>query len=320
MRDCEEQFLRRTADGLQRLTQAAPAGIAILGYHRVAPIKSNSHPTWNVAPERFRGQLEALLDGGFRAVSLNEVLDQTTVHEGGEGQQVNWPDDNRRLIVTFDDGHASVLHFALPILQELQIPATVFLATGYVDSPDPLPFDDWLGKGTNRVRCETWRALRRGECDELLRSGLITFGSHTHSHVDFRGKSELLAEDLEQSIAMLHHWFGVDKPPFAFPYGIQHLGFCSPELTAVVRRCGMTCALSLEPDWITAGRSPYNWGRYAVHQSDSPRHLRRALNSWYPFVRQCVRRGTRSIRPSGPRPTFPGEIAEMRATKLRTLS
>lgn len=43
--------------------------------------------------------------------------------------------------VTFDDGYADVHGLALPILQALRIPATAFLATGYVGTGRRLPHD-----------------------------------------------------------------------------------------------------------------------------------------------------------------------------------
>jgi peptidoglycan/xylan/chitin deacetylase (PgdA/CDA1 family) len=47
----------------------------------------------------------------------------------------------RSIVVTFDDGYADNLHTARPLLERYQIPATVFLVTGSVESGDPFWWD-----------------------------------------------------------------------------------------------------------------------------------------------------------------------------------
>ena len=41
----------------------------------------------------------------------------------------------------------------IPILREHGVPATIFLATAYLDSPDPFPFDDWPWAGAADAPC-----------------------------------------------------------------------------------------------------------------------------------------------------------------------
>lgn len=43
------------------------------------------------------------------------------------------PPAKPQAILTFDDGYASNLHFALPILREFRLPATVFVSTHFID-------------------------------------------------------------------------------------------------------------------------------------------------------------------------------------------
>ena len=53
--------------------------------------------------------------------------------------------------VTFDDGYENNYLNALPILRELNVPATIFVATKYLDTDRPFPFDDWSAAGKSGV-------------------------------------------------------------------------------------------------------------------------------------------------------------------------
>ena len=46
--------------------------------------------------------------------------------------------------ITFDDGYENVLHYGLPILNRLEMGATIFLATAFLDDPFAVPYWDEL--------------------------------------------------------------------------------------------------------------------------------------------------------------------------------
>lgn len=130
--------------------QEDQAGAVVLVYHRVAELGSDP---WGlaVAPARFAEQME-ILRREFRPVALCrlvELLDSGSV-------------PSRTVAVTFDDGYADNLERALPALQRMGVPATVFFASGYVGGsrefwwdelerivlgPSPLPSVLELGPG-----------------------------------------------------------------------------------------------------------------------------------------------------------------------------
>ncbi len=242
-------------------------------YHRIAePVRGIPAPTFSVSPTRFRQQLTGLLERGYRAMALSQLLE---LHHN----KAMVPP--KRFVVTFDDGYENILTQALPVLEELQIPATLFTATAYIGAADPFPFDDWQHAGTRRMRTDTWRPLGRKQMERLLKTDLIEVGSHTHTHADFRGQPEMLQADLQQSAACLQEWFGIEHPLFAFPYGSRHLGYCGGELSAAARDAGMRCAMTTEPERITATCDPFDWGRFAVEAYDTPASLEAKLAGWY---------------------------------------
>lgn len=253
------------------------SAFGVLMYHRVidAPPRV-SRPTWNVPPERFEAQLRGLLARGWVAWPLSQVM---ACRERG------LPIPRKTFVVTFDDGYANNLTQALPILTRLGVPATVFVATAYLDSEQPFPSDDWEGAGQPGVPREAWRPLSSEECLRLAASGLVELGAHTHTHADFRGRPEALVADLRENLAVLREQFGVDEPLFAFPYGTKADGFVSGELVSAAREAGVKCCLTTEGRNVRQGDSEFDWGRFAAEEHDSARTLAARLGGWQEFVR-----------------------------------
>jgi peptidoglycan/xylan/chitin deacetylase (PgdA/CDA1 family) len=280
-----KQLGRRAAGqvggSLSRLLGPRAAGcLGIFTYHRLAPWHgSGSAPTWNVTPRRFHSQMEGLLARGYRALPLRQAL--------GLGRQ-GAPFPPRSFVITFDDGQESVYRHAWPILREMNLPATVFLATAYLDAAGPFPFDDWALAGSSAVPAETWRPVTTAQCRELAEGGLVELGSHTHSHGVFRGRADPLHRDLVVSAAVLRDRFGILEPAFAFPYGIAGL-----DLAAAARRAGMACSLTTQEELVRPGHDPFAWGRFTVSEADSAATLAARLDGWFGLARGAWQRLTR---------------------------
>ena len=262
---------------------AAAAGNAILGqrlrdafgillYHRVTPrIPGVATPTWNVTPDRLRRQMEGLLGRGYEPWPLRQVL---------AFRRQRRPVPRKVFVVTFDDGYDSVYRNAWPIFKELKIPATVFLATRYLDSDTPFPFEDWPAAGLPRLPASSWKPLTRRQCAQMQAGGLFELGTHTHLHEDFRGRPEALRRDLLDSLRAMRELFGVEDPAFSLPFG-----FHEPELAAVARNAGVPCGLTCEREPVTPESDPFHWGRFAVEQRDTAATLAAQLSGWYSVLR-----------------------------------
>jgi hypothetical protein len=131
--------LRQTASQLARQSQIFGARLmrrslgfrcwnsfGVLMYHRVCPLPpAGGVPTWNVTPKRLEQQLEGLLERGFEPWRLSDMVSAARC-----GDRIG----RNAFAVTFDDGYACLLEHALPILIRLNVPATIFLVTGYIDN------------------------------------------------------------------------------------------------------------------------------------------------------------------------------------------
>lgn len=112
------QKLRRAASQIRNRFRP---GVLILLYHRIVETPSDPY-LLNVTPQHFKEHLEILRKQGCTVMHLQELTqalqDGTLPH--------------RAVVVTFDDGYVDNLCNAKPLLEHHEIPATVFVTSGYV--------------------------------------------------------------------------------------------------------------------------------------------------------------------------------------------
>src|ERR1051326_826188 len=99
----------------------APRVIVLL-YHRVNEVPSDPQLLC-VSRKHFAEQLQVLKD--FTRPCLLKTLQGTLEHTF-----VRYPS----VILTFDDGYADNLHYAKPLLEQYEMPATVFVTTDLLGS------------------------------------------------------------------------------------------------------------------------------------------------------------------------------------------
>lgn len=115
-----------------------PDTVSVVMYHGL--VRSPLPVTdWCFVPvERFTGQMEYLARH-FHVMHIEEAFDPGRPRV-----------DRPVACITFDDGFASVLELALPVLDRLSIPATVYLVTDLVDTEDTV----WFAR-LHRAVCES---------------------------------------------------------------------------------------------------------------------------------------------------------------------
>ncbi len=258
------------------------AGSGVLMYHRFAePVPGLPEPTWNVPPAQLHAQLSGLLSRGYRAVRLNDLLDR--VVSGGAA-------DSKEFVVTIDDGYLNNLTCGLPIFEELRVPVTLFVATAFVGTPCPYPFDDWAGKGHPHAPRDSWAAMNKSELRRFADSELVSLGVHTHTHQDFRGRPAAFAADLTESCHALRMTFGVERPAFAFPYGTRERGFSGGALKAAAERTPVSCALTTADERIRAGSDRFDLGRFTATATDTAATLAAKLDGRFGALKRALHR------------------------------
>ncbi|HVH69014.1 MAG TPA: polysaccharide deacetylase family protein [Gemmatimonadales bacterium] len=157
-----------------------------------------------VASSVFARQMHALARSGWRTLSLSEFA--TRVQRGNVASC-------NELLLTFDDGYASLADNAYPLLADLGFTATTFLVTDYVGR-----LNTWDVRYTRRrLRHLDWAAVER------WRGRGFDFGSHSASHARLTWLSDAVAcAELVRSRATLMDRLGPSAGrAVAYPFGAR---------------------------------------------------------------------------------------------------
>lgn len=173
------------------------AGICYLIYHRVS---GDLKLELDLPRPLFRRQLEFLAQSG-QVISYEAAL--ATL-------EVGQPLPHNQFVLTFDDGYEDFYTGVFPLLRRLELPATLFVTTGFVENGTPYPL---LRHNLPQVKPVTWPMLA-----EMAESGLVTIGAHTHTHPVLTGQAEFqVREELTRPLALFQDRLGITVSHFAYP-------------------------------------------------------------------------------------------------------
>ena len=188
-------------------------GLVVLAYHRVG---RRSDTEVDLSTGVFEAQMARLAQAD-RAIDLS-----TALHRLSNGEDLTGS-----VVVTFDDGTADFADEVVPVIDCYQVPVTLYVATAHIE--DQLDFPD------DGVPL-SWRALA-----DCVSTGLVTVGSHTHTHtlMDRIDQSEA-AQELDRSIQLIGERLDLPVEHFAYPKAVAP----SVEVQALVRLRFRSAALA----------------------------------------------------------------------------
>lgn len=221
----------------------------VLCYHAVSP---DWPERYTVTPHALETHVRHLLRRGYRGVTFADA--------------VRAPRGERVFALTFDDAYRSVRERALPLLDSLGVPATVFAVAKFADSAAPLTtaLGEWnTGPHAHELESMGWDELR-----ELAGRGW-EIGSHTRTHPMLTRLTDAeLADELAGSRAACEAGIGRPCLSLAYPYGDF-----DARVAAAAAGAGYEQAATLfggRP----AAPDPLEWPRVAINRHHSPRAFR----------------------------------------------
>ena len=218
-----------------RWVTSSESRVRVLTYHRIG---HETREPFCVSPEVFDAQMRYLSEHRL-AIDLDDL-------RGFVAGQRGLPDG--ACVVTIDDGCASTLTEALPILRRWGVPAVAFVTSSLVGlDVDALP-ERYLG----------WDELR-----ELAESGFIEIGSHAYTHRSLGAMDpEEAREEAFKSKAMLEENLGREVRSFAYPFGTR--GDFDPITERALADAGYTVAFNSMHGTVRPGMDPISLPRIKV--------------------------------------------------------
>ena len=207
----------------------------VLVHHGVGDATPESDPVGLVVPpDKLRSQLRLLTRLGYRFRTPEDLLTDSSP----------LPPVSGTACVTFDDGLASDLHVAAPLLEELGIRGSFYVCPGL-----------W-GRQHTDINGDAGRLLARDEAAELSERGM-ELGSHAMTHSDLRKLDDAtLAAELTESKSAIEELTGRPCRVIAYPFGLH-----DERVESAAVRTGYELGL---------GWGPGRWRREAVPRMPGP--------------------------------------------------
>ncbi len=186
-----------TPPGGQNETSSAPfwqqantdGHVVCLVYHRFGDAR---YPSTNTSEAAFEKHLKYLSDQRFRSYTVSELINDTSV----------FTKDEKRVLITVDDGFASFIEKGMPLLDKYNMKATLYVNT------ESVGWSDYLN----------WQQLK-----ELKAKG-IEIGNHSHQHKHFLNipkdrRADTFENDLLEAESLFEEHLGVIPKTYVYPYG-----------------------------------------------------------------------------------------------------
>ncbi len=160
-------------------------------YHR---FNEGKYPSTNIQLDIFKQQLDLIENERIKFIHPKDFENSLSKNK-----------DERKILLTIDDGLLSFYENAWPILRDKQIPFILFVNTREVGSFNYM----------------NWEQIR-----ELYSVEYVEIGNHSHSHEYLvEENSEIIKKDILKSIKIFRDKLGKNSEFFSYPFGEYSIEF-----------------------------------------------------------------------------------------------
>ena len=167
--------------------------IPILMYHNVSDVRGDKT---SIYYKDFYNQIKYLTKLGYKSFNLNNL-----------NEKVN----NKKIIITFDDGYENIYRLAMPILSEFSQKATCFIVKNQIDG-----FNKW---DSDKENYKQLKLMNLDQINELNLNG-FEIGSHSDDHLNLTKLTyDEKIKQIINPIDFFKNKLNISVESFAYPFG-----------------------------------------------------------------------------------------------------
>lgn len=280
------------------LARTALPGVAVLGYHG---LRADDLPSGAMAFESLHVRASTF-DAHCRVV--RECCDPIALDDWRSALVGRSPLPPRPVLITFDDGYASVARIGAPILAAHKLPAVVFVCSDPIANRRLLWFDAMAAR-EGEAAVERWKACEYESwlkacagsaavddddprapmtVDELValdRSGRVEIGGHTCRHpILARASLDRQREEILENLKTIRSWTGRPVRAFAYPNGRPGVDY-NGTTVGLLDELGVDAGFTMRPSFARPGEPALERSRFLVVDEVSGAELaHRLAHSW----------------------------------------
>ncbi|HID70235.1 MAG TPA: polysaccharide deacetylase family protein [Desulfobacterales bacterium] len=231
--------------------------ITVINYHRV----DNDNCDINaVSPKNFDRQM-SFLKNNYTVISIKELLERMKTG----------CNDQRLVVITFDDGYLDNFENAAPILKKYNFPACFFISSGIVGTDKPFLHD--MKRLGRKIPAMSWSHIRK------LHGMGFEIGAHTINHVRL---SQCDSGDLEDEIVgskdMIEEKINAEVSYFSHPHGL--LSDVSSTALSIIKKTGFLCNFSAYGGLVQPRDDVFDIKRVGIPNHESLLFFRAWVEGW----------------------------------------
>jgi poly-beta-1,6-N-acetyl-D-glucosamine N-deacetylase len=202
-------------------------GIISLMYHR---FEENKYPSTNIKISDFKKHLNIIKENNIRFINPNNFE-----------QELKNNKEQRKILLTIDDGFLSFYENAWPILKKNKIPFILFISTKEVGA---------------------FNYMKWSQIKEISRNDFVEIGNHSHTHEYLVDEdNEIIKKDIQKSINIFKEQLGKNSHFFSYPFGEYSLDFKN-----IIKSLGFKYAFGQHSGVIDKTKNFYELPRFPINE------------------------------------------------------